>query len=215
MSLETQAKLQVQEEIRTGKHELVWSSIEDYENAQNPFEIRRDAISQWRTLAVKIQMADTQVVQNAKIIMQKGIKNKDALHIASVQISFRRESIVKNCILFDPEMGAGTGHGCGEENKFLFDCLHKHLRIIHVPITIASLASGGESHWFNGWTQRFFIERGWATARFLGKPLAVVYAAYYAVVKRKAYKNEIGMGKAFSCMVKGIFKGNNIEVDPR
>ena len=44
VSLETQAKLQVQEEIRTGKHELVWSSIEDYENAQNPFDY-----SKWRT----------------------------------------------------------------------------------------------------------------------------------------------------------------------
>ena len=92
VSLETQAKLQVQEEIRTGKHELVWSSIEDYENAQNPFEIRKEAISQWRALAVKIQMADTQVVQNAKIIMQKGIKNKDALHIAS--------AIASNCDVF-------------------------------------------------------------------------------------------------------------------
>ncbi len=83
VSLETQAKLQVQEEIRMGKHDLVWSAIEDYENMQNPFEIRRDAIAQWRSLAVTVQMADDSVVQNAKAIMQKGIKNKDALHIAS------------------------------------------------------------------------------------------------------------------------------------
>lgn len=83
VSLETQAKLQVQEELRRKIHELVWSSIEDYENAQNPFDIRRDAISKWRDLAVKIQMADDGVVQNAKRIMEKGIKNKDALHIAS------------------------------------------------------------------------------------------------------------------------------------
>ena len=83
VSLETQAKLRVQEEIRAGKHELVWSAIEDYENAQNPFEIRRDAIAQWRNLAVAVQMADSGVVQAAGKIMEKGIKNKDALHIAS------------------------------------------------------------------------------------------------------------------------------------
>ena len=52
VSLETQAKLRVQEEIRAGKHEL-------------------------------IQIADDSVVRNAKEIMKKGIKNKDALHIAS------------------------------------------------------------------------------------------------------------------------------------
>ena len=92
VSLETQAKLRVQEEIRAGKHELVWSAIEDYENAQNPFEIRRDAIAQWRNLAVKIQMADDSVIRNAKEIMKKGIKNKDALHIAS--------AIAANCDVF-------------------------------------------------------------------------------------------------------------------
>ena len=132
----------------------------------------------------------------------------NALHVSSVQISFRRESIVNNGILFDPEMGAGTGHGCGEENKFLYDCLHKHLRIIHVPITIASLVSGGESHWFNGWTKRFFIERGWATARYLGKPLAAVYAIYYAIAKRKQYGCDISMTNALMGMFKGICKKN-------
>lgn len=83
ISLETQAKLRIQEEVLLGLHDLVWSSIEDYENAQNPFEIRRSSISQWKNLAVSIQMADNAVIQNAHIIMQKGIKNKDALHIAS------------------------------------------------------------------------------------------------------------------------------------
>ncbi|MBP5449401.1 MAG: PIN domain protein, partial [Spirochaetales bacterium] len=81
--LETQAKLRIQEEVLLGLHDLVWSSIEDYENAQNPFEIRRSSISQWKNLAVSIQMADNAVIQNAHIIMQKGIKKKDALHIAS------------------------------------------------------------------------------------------------------------------------------------
>ena len=132
----------------------------------------------------------------------------NALHVSSVQISFRRESIVNNGILFDPEMGAGTGHGCGEENKFLYDCLHKHLRIIHVPISIASLASGGESHWFKGWTKRFFIERGWATARYLGKPLAAVYAIYYAIAKRKLYGCDISFTDALMGMFKGIYKKN-------
>lgn len=83
VSLETQAKLRVQEEIHNGKHDLVWSSIEDYENSHNPFEIRRTSIAKWRNLAVKIQMADEEVVQKAEEIMKKGINNKDALHIAS------------------------------------------------------------------------------------------------------------------------------------
>ena len=38
ISLETQAKLYVQEEIKKGNIQLVWSYILDYENFFNPFE---------------------------------------------------------------------------------------------------------------------------------------------------------------------------------
>ena len=72
ISLETQAKLRIQMELLCRKHSLVWSSIEDYENAHNPFEIRRNAIGQWRNIAVQIQMADKKVTAIAEAIMQKG-----------------------------------------------------------------------------------------------------------------------------------------------
>jgi len=131
-----------------------------------------------------------------------------ALHISSVQITFRRKRIVEKGIRFDPEMGSGTGHGCGEETKFLFDCLKKKLTIVHVPIPIASLTATTDSQWFQGWTPRFFVERGWATARYLGKPIATVYACYYAIVKRNKFKADISVGKALANMMKGIYKKN-------
>ena len=128
-----------------------------------------------------------------------------ALHISSIQITFRRKRIIEKGICFDPEMGSGTGHGCGEETKFLFDCLKKKLTIIHVPIPIASLSATVDSQWFQGWTPRFFLERGWATARYLGKPVATVYACYYAIVKRSKFKTDISAGKALKNMLKGIY----------
>ena len=131
-----------------------------------------------------------------------------ALHISSVQITFRRKRIEEKGIRFDPEMGSGTGHGCGEETKFLFDCLKKKLTIVHVPIPIASLTVTTDSQWFQGWTPRFFVERGWATARYLGKPIATVYACYYAIVKRNKFKADISVGKALANMMKGIYKKN-------
>ena len=131
-----------------------------------------------------------------------------ALHISSVQITFRRKRIVEKGIRFDPEMGSGSGHGCGEETKFLFDCLKKKLTIVHVPIPIASLTATTDSQWFQGWTPRFFVERGWATARYLGKPLATIYACYYAIKKRNKFKADISAGKALVNMLKGIYKKN-------
>lgn len=128
-----------------------------------------------------------------------------ALHISSVQITFRRQRIIEKGLGFDPEMGSGSGHGCGEETKFLYDCLHKGLRIVHVPITIASLVEGSESQWFSGRTPRFFVNRGWATTRYLGRPLATVYAFYYAWAKRAEYKNETTMFQALRSMLYGIY----------
>lgn len=35
--LEAEAKLQIQQLIRDGQHQLIWSYIIDYENAKNPY----------------------------------------------------------------------------------------------------------------------------------------------------------------------------------
>jgi len=43
--LESEAKLKIQEDIRAGIHELVWSYILDYENSRNPFQERARQIS--------------------------------------------------------------------------------------------------------------------------------------------------------------------------
>ncbi len=115
-----------------------------------------------------------------------------ALKTYSLQISFRRERVVEKGIWFDEQMGSGTGHGAGEENKFLFDCLRSGLRIQYVPVLIAATNSQTpSSQWFSGYTDRFFFNRGWATRRYLGTPLAMAYAVYYAYAKRKMYKGHI------------------------
>ena len=41
--LESQAKLAVQDMIINGVHSLIWSYMLEYENSQNPFEIRKDS----------------------------------------------------------------------------------------------------------------------------------------------------------------------------
>ncbi|MEQ8171367.1 MAG: PIN domain protein, partial [Candidatus Eremiobacterota bacterium] len=51
IKLETEAKLYIQEEVINGSIELVWSYILEYENSQNPFEYRRNAINLWKKIA--------------------------------------------------------------------------------------------------------------------------------------------------------------------
>ena len=62
--------------------ELAWSYIIDYENQANPFDERREVIQAWKKHAA-INADETQeILAKARTLMEEGLKNKDALHIA-------------------------------------------------------------------------------------------------------------------------------------
>jgi predicted nucleic acid-binding protein len=81
--LEAEAKLYVQDQIKAGNMELVWSYILDFENAQNPFQERRMAIAQWKNRAVVNVLESPVLLETARKLLERGVKPKDALHIAS------------------------------------------------------------------------------------------------------------------------------------
>lgn len=80
--LEAEAKLRVQEEIRSGSFELVWSYILDYENSKNPFRERKDQIDLWRRYSAIDVREDEEVLRIAKLLNVKGVKKLDSLHVA-------------------------------------------------------------------------------------------------------------------------------------
>jgi predicted nucleic acid-binding protein len=80
--LEAEATLCIQEHIRGGMLELVWSYMLDFENAANPFEERRTTISGWRRYATMDVEETTIILQSATRLAGMGLKAKDALHIA-------------------------------------------------------------------------------------------------------------------------------------
>ena len=104
----------------------------------------------------------------------KRLKKWELLRVSSVQISFRMSS-VKGVASFDPKLGAGTGNGTSEENKFLLDCYKKGLKIYYVPVEIASLQES-ESTWFCGHDEAFFFNRGKTTRYIMGFFMASLYA---------------------------------------
>lgn len=82
IKLEADAKLYIQSEILSGKFELAWSYILDYENSQNPFEDKKETIQVWKNIAVVDCEVNTEIIELAEKVRQVGIKSKDALHIA-------------------------------------------------------------------------------------------------------------------------------------
>lgn len=84
ISLETQAKLYVQRLIRNSQLEMASSYVLNYENGQNPYEMRKSAIIEfmkYSKIYIDTDKADI-VSQRAESIIRTGIKTKDAYHVA-------------------------------------------------------------------------------------------------------------------------------------
>lgn len=79
--LETEAKLYIQDCIRGGMYSLCWSFALDYENAQNPFEDKRNSIAPWKKIAADYCPPSETLRARGKEIMNLGIQELDALHI--------------------------------------------------------------------------------------------------------------------------------------
>jgi len=80
--LETEAKLFIQSLIHSGKLQLVWSFVLDYENDFNPFNERKHNISEWKTLStVDCNLCD-EIADIAEVLLKTGLRQKDASHIA-------------------------------------------------------------------------------------------------------------------------------------
>ena len=82
ISLETQAKLFVQQGILTGRFGLLWSYILEHENNKNPFDTRRNSVSGWKEIATKSIMESEEILSFGDNLMTRGIKLYDALHVA-------------------------------------------------------------------------------------------------------------------------------------
>lgn len=85
ISLETQAKLYIQDLIKQRKIGLVTSYVLWYENSQNPYETKRVAISEFiqenSIEHIGIEKAG-EIKSKAEEIMKTGVKMKDAFHVA-------------------------------------------------------------------------------------------------------------------------------------
>lgn len=82
------------------------------------------------------------------------------LRYGAVRIAIRRNKVFEQGILFNLCFGGGTEHSAGEDNLFLSECLKKGLHIYAVPKFIVQLNDDRESTWFQGYTEKYFTDKG-------------------------------------------------------
>lgn len=98
---------------------------------------------------------------------------------ASVQLAFKRKSILDANVLFDNRFGSGSGIiSAGDETVWQVDAKRKGLQIYYVPKLIAFVRQD-ESQWFNGLNEKYYYDLG----ACLGKnyPVAHFVLKFYYV----------------------------------
>lgn len=138
------------------------------------------------------------------ILPEKKINYLSSMKLQSVQITFKRKSIIENKITFDEEFGTGSKYYWGEENIFLFDCLRKGLKIYYVPNKIATLKIS-ESSWNKDNTPEHYKILGAIFYR-MSKIIYPLLIIQFALRKRRIYIKDMS---AFS-VVKNMFVGANL-----
>ena len=140
-------------------------------------------------------------------VKRQNVNYLNSLHISSVQMVVKRESIIKYNVKFDENFGAGSPNGAGEENIFMFDCLKKNMKIYYIPIVIGTLLPS-ESTWFNGFNKEYFVKRGRIFRRLFGF-YGYVHSLYFAISKYRRYKNQLSLTQAIALLYRGMYQIDN------
>ena len=80
--LETSAKLHIQDQVKQGKYDLIWSYMSDFENNNNPNIESKKSIQLWEDIAKNKCKSSGNILTLGSKITEKGIRANDALHIA-------------------------------------------------------------------------------------------------------------------------------------
>ncbi|MCM1066932.1 MAG: glycosyltransferase family 2 protein [Muribaculaceae bacterium] len=127
----------------------------------------------------------------------------DISKVASVEITFRRESILSSGITFDPLLGLGAPIDFSEENAFLADALRQGLIIRYIPITIChSIPDVSRQKQANGYDKPYFQNKGAAFYRIYGA-LWPVFAFAFVILKSRSTFSSVNCLKALSWISRG------------
>lgn len=132
---------------------------------------------------------------------ERKINYLTSMKVSSVEIAFKRNSIVQYNINFNENFGAGAMYQMGEENIFITQCLRMGLKAIYVPIKIADLYLGN-STWFKGYNKDYFISKGAAFAA-MSRLLSIPYIIQFAFRKYKLYKMDMHILESIKYMFHG------------
>lgn len=126
----------------------------------------------------------------------------NCLRYGAVKMAIRTEKIKKENIYFSLLFGGGAKYSCGEDSIFISECLKKGLKV-YSNTTIIGYVSQDESSWFNGYNDKYFIDKG-VLYGTISKTFGKLLCLQFVVRHKKIFKEYKSFKEALRLMLKGI-----------
>lgn len=120
----------------------------------------------------------------------------------AVSFAVRRESLLSSGVMFSLLFGGGAKYSAGEDSLFLKEFMSKGYSVFTAPITIAREIAE-DSSWFNGYTEKFFTDRG-VLYRYLYGKMACLMGIRFLLSHRKILCKECSVKQAYGWMRTGM-----------
>ncbi len=173
-------------EYLDGYREVIENAYKKYEDAD---------IIIFRFTNEKGKETRARFIQDVKVTMQNVSK------FASVEITLKRENVLKSGIAFNNKIGLGTDFPSGEENAFIADAIRAGLKVYHVPVTICVAEEAVKIN--DSYDVTKYLEDKGASFYCIYKSAFPLYALAFIVLKKKSHFKNISVLKGFSLMCKG------------
>lgn len=130
---------------------------------------------------------------------------------AAYAIAARTSLLKSTTVDFSLLFGGGAPYSAGEDSLFLHDCLQAGLHIYSSTVDIGYEKSR-KSTWFEGYTDKFFFDRG-VLYHFLYGQMAVPLGIRYILKNREEFCTELSAIKCIRLLAKGVHEGRRLSKD--
>ena len=132
----------------------------------------------------------------------KRIRRHNYGKFGAARLAVRRQRIADAGIRFSTEFGGGTRYGSGEDTIFLKECLDRGLKLYAVPYAIAEIDQNAASSWFDGYSEKYFYDKGALYARLYPRVWRMM-SLRFLLLHGHTYKDGVGLGAALRRMMDG------------
>ena len=157
-------------------------------------------------------MFNLSVCDERRTYVNEGFKKLSRFNIGrfpAYSIAVRRDVLINKKIRFSELFGGGAKYSNGEDSLFLRDAFKSGISMYATETHIGSEIPRS-STWFEGYTEKFFFDRGVLFAFLYGKN-AWLWRTRFILTKKEMFKGKVDRKKANKLMKAGIKEGFEIK----